>query len=73
MDSLGMPSAKYQVVLHRVLKCSLPEDSPILYRKHTKMDTIRADSAAVSREDQVKAILKFLEVEVERREKSCVL
>ncbi|KAL1468168.1 hypothetical protein MTO96_025627 [Rhipicephalus appendiculatus] len=44
--------------------CSLPEDQVIMYRKRTKTDTNVADSAGLSREDQV----KFIQVEVEGRE-----
>lgn len=46
---------------------SLPEDLAILYRKRTKSDA-GADSADQSREEKVKAIVRFLQVEVESRE-----
>ncbi|XP_049272070.1 uncharacterized protein LOC125758673 [Rhipicephalus sanguineus] len=49
---------------------SLPEDLAIQYRKRTKTGADAADSAVQSRDEQVKAILKFLQVEVESREES---
>ncbi|KAL1477985.1 hypothetical protein MTO96_035314 [Rhipicephalus appendiculatus] len=56
--------AEYAVVLHRVL------DLAIQYRKRMKTETDVADSVVQSRDEQVKAILKFLQVEVESREES---
>ncbi|XP_037508931.1 uncharacterized protein LOC119385594 [Rhipicephalus sanguineus] len=70
LESLGMPSSEYAVVLHRVLMCSLPEDLAIQYRRLTKTGADAADSAVQSRDELVKAILKFLQVEVESREES---
>ncbi|XP_037518223.1 uncharacterized protein LOC119395000 [Rhipicephalus sanguineus] len=70
LESLGMLSSEYAVVLHRVLMRSLPEDLAIQCRKRTKTGADAADSAVQSRDEQVKAILKFLQVEVESREES---
>ena len=70
LERLGMPSLEYAVVLQRVLMCLLLEDLAIQYRKRTKTGTDVADAAVQSRDDQVKAILKFLQVEVESREES---
>ncbi|KAL1464015.1 hypothetical protein MTO96_027049 [Rhipicephalus appendiculatus] len=70
LESLGMPSSEYAVVLHRVLMRSLPDDLAIQYGKRMKTETDVADSVAQSRDEQVKAILKFLQVEVESTEET---
>ncbi|KAH8029667.1 hypothetical protein HPB51_002224 [Rhipicephalus microplus] len=65
-----MPSFEYAVVLQRVLMRSLAEDRVIQYRRCMKTETDAADSAVQSRDEQVKAILKFLQVDVKGRENS---
>lgn len=53
--------------------CSLPEDMGVLHRKLPKTVKTRLNSAALSRKDYVKAILKFVQVELESKKKSLVL
>ncbi|KAL1444837.1 hypothetical protein MTO96_045373 [Rhipicephalus appendiculatus] len=49
---------------------SLPEDLAVQYRQRMKTETDAADSVVQPRDEQVKAILKFLQVEVESREET---
>ncbi|XP_037528464.1 uncharacterized protein LOC119405695 [Rhipicephalus sanguineus] len=44
LESIGLPSSEYAVVLHRVLMRPLPQDLAIQYRKRTKTGTDAADS-----------------------------
>ncbi|KAL1426638.1 hypothetical protein MTO96_018110 [Rhipicephalus appendiculatus] len=62
--------AEYAAVLQRVLMRSLPENLAIQYLKRMKTEIDAADSVVQSRDEQVKAILKFLQGEGESREES---
>ncbi|KAL1478652.1 hypothetical protein MTO96_034935 [Rhipicephalus appendiculatus] len=72
-EILGMPSLEYAFVLPRVLMRSWPEDLAIQHQERTKIDTQAPDSAVQSTDAQVKAVLKFLQVEVESRDESQAL
>ncbi|XP_077534550.1 uncharacterized protein LOC144146477 [Haemaphysalis longicornis] len=73
LESLGVPASEYAVILNQVLMRSLSEDLALQYRERMKETTSDANAEPTPREQQVKAIMAFLKVQVESREESRAL
>ncbi|KAL1466543.1 hypothetical protein MTO96_026581 [Rhipicephalus appendiculatus] len=70
LDSLGVQASEYAVILHRVLMRSLPEDIAILYRQRMKETETNNGATPRSRQEEVRDVMKFLQIQIESREES---
>ncbi|KAL1467384.1 hypothetical protein MTO96_042227 [Rhipicephalus appendiculatus] len=65
-----MSPSEYAVILHRVLMRSLPEDIAILYRQRMKETETNNGATPRSRQEEVRDVMKFLQIQIESREES---
>ncbi|KAL1470022.1 hypothetical protein MTO96_040720 [Rhipicephalus appendiculatus] len=63
-------ASEYAVILHRVLMRSLPEDIAILYRQRMKETETNNGATPRSRQEEVRDVMKFLQIQIESREES---
>ncbi|XP_037502613.1 uncharacterized protein LOC119377081 [Rhipicephalus sanguineus] len=70
LDSLGVQASEYAVILHRVLMRALPEDIAILYRQRMKETEANDGATPRSRQEEVRDVMKFLQIQIESREES---